>query len=382
MAAGQSGTLRRAGSFLALLAFEVGAVVLLAQLGRVPALRIPWHSLMPWLLNSPVEDVLAAILRMIALLIAWWLLCSNLLYLFASLTRIPSTVRAVRWVTLPVVRSITDHAVALALATSIVGSGAGASIAAAPPAVAAAPYRSGTMSSGQGDATPARVVGYSPQPAGQTSTTGYVPKPADNVQAEQQGSSSSSTPPSSGSTSRSSSTSTTAPTTTTTPTPSTTAPTSTTGYVPPHLAGPPASTTASSGSTSASSTSTTAPTSTTGYVPPHLAGPPASNRAKPRATKPKSQASPGGGGSQSSSEATHKEPDAPIDRSVQEGDNLWVMSRKRLAEVKGLDASDLSDHEIAAYWLRVIAANPHLPSGDPDLIFPGDIIHLPRVGSS
>ncbi|HZD71390.1 MAG TPA: hypothetical protein VFA45_21535, partial [Actinomycetes bacterium] len=100
MAAGRSTPLWRAGSFLGLLAFEVGAVVVLTRLGRVPALRIPWHSLTPWLLNSPVEDVLAAILRMIALLIAWWLLCSNLLYLLASLTRVPATIRAVRWFTL------------------------------------------------------------------------------------------------------------------------------------------------------------------------------------------------------------------------------------------------------------------------------------------
>src|SRR6266542_734771 len=125
MAAGRSTPLRRAGSFLALLVFAVGAVVLLGTLGRVPALRIPWHSLTPWLLNSPVEDVLAAILRMIALLIAWWLLGSNLLYLLASLTRVPGAIRAVRWLTLPLVRRATDHALALTLATSLMSAGTG-----------------------------------------------------------------------------------------------------------------------------------------------------------------------------------------------------------------------------------------------------------------
>ena len=87
MAAGRSTPLRRAGSFLALLAFEVAALALLTRLGGVSELRIPWHSLTPWLLNSPVEVVLAAVLRTIALLIAWWLLGSNLLYLLVSLTR-------------------------------------------------------------------------------------------------------------------------------------------------------------------------------------------------------------------------------------------------------------------------------------------------------
>src|SRR6266508_3615139 len=119
----RSAVLRRAASFLSLLAFELAAVVLLTRLGSVPELRIPWHSLTPWLLNSPVEDVLAAILRNIALLIAWWLLGSNLLYLLARLTRVPSAIRAVRWLTLPVVRRATDHALALTLATSLMGGG-------------------------------------------------------------------------------------------------------------------------------------------------------------------------------------------------------------------------------------------------------------------
>src|SRR6266545_1935561 len=226
MAAGRSTSPRRAGSFLALLVFEVGAVVLLTQLGRVAALRIPWHSLTPWLLSSPVEDVLAAILRMIALLIAWWLLGSNLLYLLASLTRVPATIRAVRWVTLPVVRSVTDHAVALTLATSLVGGGTGATIAAATPVVAAAPQRSGHMATGQVDPN---AVGYVPQLAGQPSGSaqqqpepgqpGYVPKPADNPPAAQPGSSTSST-----STSSTSSTSTSTTSTSTTVPPSSTTP--------------------------------------------------------------------------------------------------------------------------------------------------------------
>ncbi len=119
MAAGRFAALRRAGSFLALLASEIGAVGLLGRLGQVSALRIPWHHLGPWLLNSPLQDVIGATLRMIALVAAWWLLSSNVLYLLASISRIPGAVLAVRWCTLPVVRRVTDHAVALTLATSI-----------------------------------------------------------------------------------------------------------------------------------------------------------------------------------------------------------------------------------------------------------------------
>jgi hypothetical protein len=145
VATSRSAVLRRAGSFLSLLTFEVAAAAVLTRLGSVRELRIPWHSLSPWLLNSPVEDVLAAVLRNIALLIAWWLLGSNLLYLLASLTRVPSAIRAVRWLTLPVVRRATDHALALTLATSLIGTGTGTAAAAATPVAVMAPQRPGPV---------------------------------------------------------------------------------------------------------------------------------------------------------------------------------------------------------------------------------------------
>lgn len=56
---------------------------------------------------------------------------------------------------------------------------------------------------------------------------------------------------------------------------------------------------------------------------------------------------------------------------VAPGDNLWRLSRRHLDELarEGL---------VAPYWLRVIDTNlPHLRSGDPDLIYPGEIIRLP-----
>src|SRR6266540_937574 len=163
----RSAVLRRAASFLSLLAFELAAVVLLTRLGSVPELRIPWHSLTPWLLNSPVEDVLAAILRNIALLIAWWLLGSNLLYLLARLTRVPSAIRAVRWLTLPVVRRATDHALALTLATSLMSAGTVTAVAATTPVVAMAPQRPGGVTAEHHPhAEAAGPLGYAPSPAG------------------------------------------------------------------------------------------------------------------------------------------------------------------------------------------------------------------------
>ncbi len=125
MTVGKAVALRRAGSLPALVALEVGAVVGLHRLGGLAAFRVPWQhfgrDLGAWLLYSPVEDVLGAVLRMVALLVAWWLLLSTALYLAASVTRVPALVRSVEWLALPVVRRVADRAVAVALATSIAG---------------------------------------------------------------------------------------------------------------------------------------------------------------------------------------------------------------------------------------------------------------------
>jgi nucleoid-associated protein YgaU len=62
------------------------------------------------------------------------------------------------------------------------------------------------------------------------------------------------------------------------------------------------------------------------------------------------------------------------------GDNLWTIARDHLAEVRGRPAAELSDREIAVYWLKVIKANrARLKSGDLDLIYPGERIVLPPV---
>src|SRR5215218_1779674 len=132
--AGRTAPLRRTGSLLGLLGLEVAAVLGLHWLGRFPGLRIGWDEPVPWLLNSPIQNVLGSILRMVALVMAYWLLTSTVAYLLASLTRLPGVVKAVGWATLPLVRRVADHAVAVTLATSMVG---GTTLGVAGPALAA-----------------------------------------------------------------------------------------------------------------------------------------------------------------------------------------------------------------------------------------------------
>jgi hypothetical protein len=45
----------------------------------------------------------------------------------------------------------------------------------------------------------------------------------------------------------------------------------------------------------------------------------------------------------------------------------------------GLSADDLTARDIGRYWLRLVELNrPHLRSGDPDIVYVGETIVLPR----
>jgi hypothetical protein len=60
---------------------------------------------------------------------------------------------------------------------------------------------------------------------------------------------------------------------------------------------------------------------------------------------------------------------------VAPGDNLWRIAAARIAQDRPAAPTDA---EIAPYWRRVVDANrPTLRSGDPNLVFPGEIVTLP-----
>ena len=114
----EASRLRAVVEVLVALALPAVAVVVLHGLGEHPRLRIEWSALELWLQVSPLEDVVAAILRLLGLTVAYWLLLSTAVYLLARMTRLPALIGAVEWATLPVVRRAADRAVALALVGS------------------------------------------------------------------------------------------------------------------------------------------------------------------------------------------------------------------------------------------------------------------------
>ena len=63
---------------------------------------------------------------------------------------------------------------------------------------------------------------------------------------------------------------------------------------------------------------------------------------------------------------------------VQPGDHLWKISA---AHLEGILDGPAEPGQIDPYWRVVIEVNrASLTSGDPDLIFPGEVIELPEVG--
>jgi nucleoid-associated protein YgaU len=62
------------------------------------------------------------------------------------------------------------------------------------------------------------------------------------------------------------------------------------------------------------------------------------------------------------------------------GDNLWAIARDHLSRQRSGGSGEPTNHEVAAYWLKVVQANrDRLRSGDPDLIYPGERVTLPPV---
>ena len=63
---------------------------------------------------------------------------------------------------------------------------------------------------------------------------------------------------------------------------------------------------------------------------------------------------------------------------VAKGDHLWKISGHHLRRVLGRQTTNV---ETSPYWRRVIETNrTNLISGDPDLIYPGEVVTLPAGG--
>lgn len=176
--------IRRRLGLLALLAFEGAAAAILHGLGSIGWLQIPWSELGTWLEFTPVEDVLAAVLRQIGLVMVYWLLGTTVLYLAARATRIPTVLRSIEWATVPAIRRVIDGAVAVSIATASIATPVAPVLADTPPPVVVEvdehghPVPPGTPTDRPADGDTAEPPGEpTVRPAG-PGRIGWTPSPA------------------------------------------------------------------------------------------------------------------------------------------------------------------------------------------------------------
>jgi hypothetical protein len=73
-------------------------------------------------------------------------------------------------------------------------------------------------------------------------------------------------------------------------------------------------------------------------------------------------------------------PAAGAAHTVIRGEHLWSIAAARVATATGKLPDDLSPADIASYWLRVVEINrPRFRSGNPNLVYPGEVVELPPV---
>jgi nucleoid-associated protein YgaU len=97
------------------LAFEVLAVVLLHWAGHYQFLQVPFGDLDRWLSDAPAEDVLAATIRLLGLVLAYWLLASTIIYTIGLLAGRPGLLRSTSWAMVPGARRVLDGLLAVSL---------------------------------------------------------------------------------------------------------------------------------------------------------------------------------------------------------------------------------------------------------------------------
>lgn len=99
----------------------MGESALVAGLHRASrTFPIDWTNLWDWLRFTELETSVPSLIRLIALILGYWLLGSTTTYTVALATNIPGAIRAVEWMTLPSVQRLSRKAVRVSLVATLV----------------------------------------------------------------------------------------------------------------------------------------------------------------------------------------------------------------------------------------------------------------------
>jgi hypothetical protein len=330
---------------LAILVTEVLFIVVLTALGSIDKMSIDFAHFGDWLNSTTPQVALVASIRILALAFSYWLLATSLIYMFARTLKIRGLIRAMEFATIPGVRKMIDAGLAAAIIGGTVFGGAGAVFAR-------------SHNSAQSPASPAastRVL-YNPTPASQDG-------PSTNLVNEQTPSTNKVVIPQTETTQKSDGTPNHDDQGHYVPTPANSDPTTQDTSKKPQ----PVETTAPSTSSPKVVVPSTEESTTT---------------TTPKVTVPTPSVTVEGKQVQRDNDTSTP---APTDTSsttgtsytVVPGDNFWAIAKAHLQQDLGRTPTNA---EVAQYWVKLIDANKSiLRSGDPDLIFPGEVFTLPAI---
>lgn len=166
--------LRRCTSVALLVAAEIGALVLLHRLGSYEAIAVDWGDLSDWLARARPEDALVAVVRLVALALAWWLTASTVLYVLARASHLPRLIRSVRWATIAPVRKMVDGMLATTIVAASTFGSAGVAGAESDPRIPLVVQ----LEQPEGRSDGMTDLDYRPRPAGDPASSVYRPRPA------------------------------------------------------------------------------------------------------------------------------------------------------------------------------------------------------------
>lgn len=365
-------TTRFAGfrNLFTILFVEIIFVVGLHALGSIPRMQIDFSNFQEWLNLTPPEVALSASIRVLALVIAYWVLATSAIYIIARAFKIPGILRAMEFATLPFVRKAIDGALAATIIGGTVFGGAGAVFArsdnaskiAAPTSVTTtykdltklynptpaddgpqvvAPSTAKAPSTSNNFAGEKAVTLSSPVQAPTAASTddNHVPVPAGDSEVETETTVAKTTPtPAEAEDTTTTLPKVVVPTTVRTPQPAETTPTTT-----PKVTVP-----------------TTRPTP---------------QPSTPTTTVPSVDVE--GERVQRPNDTTTATPVAANSYTVVDGDNFWNIARDQVEKSLGRTPTN---SEVANYWVKLIDANKgNIRSGDASLIYAGEVFTLPTV---
>jgi nucleoid-associated protein YgaU len=137
---------------VSLVLFEVVAVGGLHVLGTRPYLHVDWFHISRWLATTPTDQVVISLVWLGALVLGWWTLGSTLLYLLTRVRGFRAGARIAERLAPSVIRQVIDRALATTLVTSVL-------LGTAAPALAREPQLPITRQAPE-------TVQYEPDPAG------------------------------------------------------------------------------------------------------------------------------------------------------------------------------------------------------------------------